>query len=73
MGDSGAPVMNDGKRQWVIYQDLDWDDGDFDKLGKAFANSGMETRAPVGTGVGKLCDQRDLVDFATEWLSNNRH
>ena len=32
--ETGAPVMIDGKRQWVIYQDLDWDDGDFDKLGK---------------------------------------
>lgn len=70
--ETGAPVMIEGNRQWVIYQDLDWDDGDFENLGMAFANSGMEARAPVGTGFGKLCRQRSLVDFATKWLSDNR-
>ncbi len=65
-------MMIDGERQWVTYHDLDWDEGDFDELGKAFAHSGMETNAPVGTGIGKLCRQRNLVDFATKWLSENR-
>ncbi len=70
--ETGAPLMIDGERRWVTYHDLDWDEGDFDELGKAFAHSGMETSAPVGSGVGKLCRQRNLVDFGAEWLSDNR-
>ncbi len=70
--ETGAPMMIDGERQWITYHDLDWDEGDFDKLGEAFAHSGMEASAPIGSGAGRLCRQRNLVDFATEWMTKNR-
>lgn len=37
----GAPVMIDGERQWVTFEDLEGDSDDFEAIGKAFAAAGF--------------------------------
>lgn len=69
---TGAPVFVDGERQWVSYEDLDWDEDDFETIGQAFTQTGAEAQGPIGVGVGRLCQQREIVDFATAWMSKNR-
>jgi len=68
----GAPVMVDGRRQWVPHDDVDHEADDFQALGEAFAVTGAETR--VGLGVGELlaCDMGAIVDFGVGWLDANR-
>ncbi len=68
----GAPILVDGKRQWVTYEDLDWDEEDFEQIGEAFAESGAESQGRVGLGLGRLCRQRELVDFGILWIAANR-
>ncbi len=68
----GAPVLIDGERQWVEYEDLCYDDSDFAKLGEAFAATGAESTGPVGDGTGRRCDLVAMVDFAEGWLRDNR-
>lgn len=68
----GAPVMIDGERQWVTFEDLDPDDGDFERVGDAFAATGLEHSGTVGRATARLFRQRDLIDFATRWMSENR-
>jgi aminoglycoside 3-N-acetyltransferase len=69
----GAPVMVDGRREWVTYDDLDYDSDDFEALGAAFAAStGGETRVPLGYGEVTSCSMRAIVDFAVQWLAANR-
>ncbi|MGB8859349.1 MAG: GNAT family N-acetyltransferase [Ilumatobacteraceae bacterium] len=68
----GAPMMVDGRRQWVRHDDIDYDSDDFPALGEAFGATGGETRVPLGAGEIIACDMRAIVDFATGWLDANR-
>ena len=68
----GAPVQRDGRREWVVYDDLELDEGDFDQIGDAFAATGSERTGKVGAGTGRLSRVRALVDFAVEWMNEHR-
>ena len=68
-----APVIQDGERRWVTYDDIDDDASDFGRLGEAFAATGQETRGPVGAGIGRLMRARDVVDFGVDWLQEHRY
>ncbi len=69
----GVPVTVDGERQWVTYDDVDYDNHDFEAAGAAFAaETGREVRLPLGDGEVIACDVREIVDFATGWLDANR-
>ena len=72
--ETGAPVLHDGEREWVSYRQLDFDDGDFDDCGAAFEASHPDAVAhgQVGAADATLVDQRALVDFGVEWLSDHR-
>lgn len=67
-----APVVVDGRRTWVEYEDLDRDDADFVQLGDAFAATGDEVTGAVGAGSGRLMRLRDVVDFAVVWMTATR-
>lgn len=69
-----SAVLIEGEREWVQWEDLAIEDGDFDACGEAF-----EARHPnsvefgqVGAGEAKLISQRSLVDFAVDWFESNR-
>jgi aminoglycoside 3-N-acetyltransferase len=69
----GAPMMVNGRRQWVSFEDLRTSDDDFAELGEAFArDTGLEQRGPIGWGEGRLMPIRTLVDYAKTWLSAHR-
>jgi len=68
----GVPMMVDGARQWVQFDDLAIDADDFATIGDAFAATGLERRASVGGGVGRHFSMRAAVDFAVEWMSAHR-
>jgi len=70
---SGAPLIVDGERRWVLYDDLDCDSDDFEALGEDFAReTGAETRGPVAMATARLFSQRAVVDFGVTWLEANR-
>ncbi len=69
----GAPITVEGKREWVQFQDFEWDDSDFNLIGKDFADStGLVMSGSVGSGHGLLMPQRQLVDHAQGWIEKNR-
>lgn len=71
--DSGAPVLVDGRRQWVTYHDLDYDADDFPLIGEAFErDTGAARVGMVGRGAARLMPQRVLVDFGVEWMTRHR-
>ncbi len=73
----GAPIQADGRREWVTFEDLDFNDKDFPALGEAFArDTGLERRGPVGTHLNRatalFMPQRALVDYGVGWIERNR-
>jgi aminoglycoside 3-N-acetyltransferase len=72
--ENGAAVMIGEMRQWVTWQDLDFDSDDFAEIGRDYedAASGALRVGAIGAGEGRLMPQRDIVDFGVEWMSQNR-
>jgi aminoglycoside 3-N-acetyltransferase len=69
----GAPVMLDGRRAWVEYQDFDWDDSDFSAIGASFVEkTGLVRSGHVAKGTAQLMPQRPFVDYAVKWMEENR-
>jgi aminoglycoside 3-N-acetyltransferase len=69
---TSSPVIVDGERRWVSYEDLETDDRDFERLGRDFAASGGEADGAVGAGTGRLMRQRQIVDYAITWIDQHR-
>lgn len=67
-----SAVMINGKREWVAYQTLSVDGNDFEQIGTAFEGQGKTSRVPLGNSSVCLMRQRELVDFAVEWIEKNR-
>ncbi len=65
----GVPMMVDGSRKWVVYEALDHDSDDFERAGASFS---AQRTGPVGCADALLFKQRDVVDFAVDWIERNR-
>ncbi|MFC6939424.1 aminoglycoside N(3)-acetyltransferase [Salinirubellus sp. GCM10025818] len=70
----GAPVLVDGERRWVTFEDIPIDSDDFSACGTAFEEERPEAvrTGTVGVGSAKLLEMRPMVDFAVGWFDANR-
>ena len=69
----GAPIKVNGKREWVTWKDLLYNEDDFMEIGKAFEHqtSSVNTYS-IGKATCRLIPLRELVDFSVEWMNKNR-
>lgn len=67
-----SAMMVNGKREWAAYQTLFVDGEDFEQIGEAFELQGNTSRVLLGNGSICLMRQRELVDFAVDWIQQNR-
>ena len=67
-----SAVMENGKRVWKAYETLFVDGEDFIGIGAAFEAAHTVNTADIGGAKIKLMKQRELVDFAVEWIEKNR-
>jgi aminoglycoside 3-N-acetyltransferase len=68
-----APVMKAGRRQWVTFDDLDYDADDFSRIGADFESQADQLRiGKIGYGETRLFRQRPLVDYAVQWMEMRR-
>lgn len=65
----GAPVNVEGRRQWVTFEEAEYDDGTFPPVKAAFEATGAVTLGRVGSAQARLMRQRELVDFAVQFWS----
>lgn len=73
LAQNGAPIMQNGRRQWVNFDDIDTDSDDFVQIGAAYAADGNVLRAGcVAQARCLLLPQRPLVDYAVRWIEANR-
>lgn len=70
----GAPLMVSGKRKWVDIKDIKSSTDDLEKLGIDFIEDrGSCIRiCDIGQARSQLFRQKDLVDFAVDWMEKNR-
>jgi aminoglycoside 3-N-acetyltransferase len=70
---SGAPIFKDGKRVWVEIKDIELDVSDFHELGESFEQEKSCVRhGRVAQARCRLMPQRELVDYAVQWMIKNR-
>lgn len=69
------PVMINGQRQWLEFEDIKLDDSDFNRIGIYFENEFPDKTCilKVGEAETRLFRQRDVVDYATAWMSKYRN
>lgn len=67
-----SAMLVDGKREWVSYPTLYVDGEDFTEIGEAFEALGKTKRVSLGNGNICFMRQRELVDFAVNWIQKNR-
>lgn len=66
-----APIIEDGKRVWKEFKDIDLDTEHFNEIGREFEKEHEVVIGRVGQSRAKLFSQKECVDFATEWMKNN--
>ncbi|WP_305154673.1 AAC(3) family N-acetyltransferase, partial [uncultured Dubosiella sp.] len=65
----GASVLVDGKRVWKTFDEYDYDDSDFARLGMDYERQGGFV---VKNELGRVVPMRDLCDFGVQWLRKHR-
>ncbi|KZN24915.1 AAC(3) family N-acetyltransferase [Haladaptatus sp. R4] len=68
---NGGPVLENGERRWVTYEEPESED-DFREVEAAFEDDYSVRRGRVGEADATLLSQRELVEFGTRWMSENR-
>ncbi|MFP4016157.1 MAG: aminoglycoside N(3)-acetyltransferase [Halanaerobiales bacterium] len=68
----GSPVLQEGKRIWINYHDIDFDTDDFNKVGKEYEKVGEYKKFRIGHTEALLIPQKELVDFAVLWFEKHR-
>ena len=70
---NGAPMIVDGQRRWVRFDEPTFIDVDFAVIGEAFSVSNKSVRrGPIAAGTAQLMRQREIVDFGVKWIQANR-
>ena len=68
----GAPIIEDGKRIWKRFADIDIDSELFPQIGALFEERGHVTINRVGIAECRLFSQPASVDFAVDWYVRAR-
>ncbi len=71
----GAPISQASSRVWTTFEDIDVDASDFDRIGEDFLRSDagkVVRQGKIGIADCQLIPQRAIVDFAVDWLAENR-
>ena len=66
-----APMMVNGQREWVEFDDIAVDDSCFLTIGADFErDTELVRQGNVGDAVSRLMPQTSLVDYARTWMAN---
>ena len=65
-----APMIVDGTRRWVEFDEIDLDNSDFTEIGESFEAHTEEVHVGrVGNAVARFMPQVSLVDYAKNYMS----
>lgn len=69
---SRAPVVENGRRVWKNYKDIDLNEEPFSGIGAELEASETMKSSRVGSAVSRLLRQRLAVDFAEAWMRRHQ-
>jgi aminoglycoside 3-N-acetyltransferase len=69
---AGSAMLVNGQRKWVAYEVFETNSDDFGAIGDAFDAAHQNTIHQIGEGKVRFFKQRALVDFAVQWMEQNR-
>ena len=69
---TGCAMMVNNTREWVEWEELELNPDDFEQIGKDFESSNEFVLGKVGEAETRLISIREIVDFAQNWLPQNR-
>jgi aminoglycoside 3-N-acetyltransferase len=72
MGEFAAAIQTPRGRRWSNYTDVKIDSDDFAALGAAYEETGTVRRGRVGAADSRLFPVRAAVEFAVDWIRDNR-
>ena len=75
MVQEGAPVCTSGSSTWTTFENINTDASDFERIGDAFVYSHVGNavrRGRAGLTDCQLMPQREVVDFAVDWIEVHR-
>ena len=67
-----SAIKENGKRVWKKYDTLFVDGEDFEEIGSAFEENNPVSKGVIGKAEIRLMRQRNIVDYAVEWIEKNR-
>lgn len=68
----GSSIIKNGKKIWAKYQDIEFNDDLFPAIGKEYESEHEYSTAKIGMTEVKLFKQKEIVDFAVNWLEKRK-
>jgi len=68
----GAAVIENGKRVWKTWEEIEYDDEDFPQLAAEFEEKTGRRLVYIGQAESHLFPMRELIDWGVEWIKKNR-
>ena len=69
---TGSRIIENGLSIWKEYQDIDYDDSDFETIGHAYEQVNQVMIGKVAQGEARIVSMKSITDFAFEWIKDNR-
>lgn len=69
---NGMPLREGDATIWKEFADIDYFMDDFETIGADFERTGAVATGKIGAAECRLMRQRNLVDFAVQWMEQNR-
>ncbi len=64
----GAPILENGRRVWKTYSDIEYNDHLFPEIGASFEQAHPVVIGKVGSATCRFFQQKTGVDYAVSWL-----
>jgi aminoglycoside 3-N-acetyltransferase len=68
----GVAMLVDGVRQWIKFDEIDFNADDFDLIGDSYEAGHHIPRGKVGKAEVRFMKLRPLMDYAVEWMEQKR-